>query len=301
MNIPIKSFIIKPKSPYNIRSHFENYKYKDPHPCQYEEGIWWRALKVKDKVIPVEVILNEDVDKPKLKVNFFTDTSKEEEDEIINQIKCIFNTDYDLKSLYKFMDKDPILRKIKDNHYGLIPASFPSVYEAVISIIIQQQISLRIAQHITSLLIKKFSDYVKIGNKEFWAFPTPSKLSNANISELKMCKLSERKAHYIKDFSNAVVSGKFDPESLRKCSHQEIINELTKFKGIGRWTAEMVIVTSISIDNMNPAGDLGARKAISHFYNNDKLMSEEEARVLTDKWGKYKGIITYYLIADALH
>lgn len=296
----MKSLIIKPGSPYNIKLHFENYKYEDPHPCQYKDGIWWRALRVKDKLIPVEVILNKNVDKPQLKVNIFTDTSKEEDSEIINQIKRIFNTDYDLKSLYRFMDKDPILRDIKDKHYGLIPASFPSIYEAIITTIIQQQISLRVAWHITASLIKKFGDCVRVNDKEFYAFPAPFRLANANISELKMCKLSERKAQYIKNFSNVVASGKFDPESLRKCSHREIINQLTKFKGIGRWTAEMVIVTSISLNDMNPAGDLGARKAISHFYS-DKFMSEEEVRALTDKWGKYKGIITYYCIAEGLH
>lgn len=249
----------------------------------------------------MEVILNKNVDKSQLKVNIFVDTSKEENEEIVSQIKRIFNTGYDLKPLYKFMDKDPILRRIKDNHYGLIPAASPSVYETVIAVIIQQQISLQIAWHMTALLIKKFGDCVKADNKEFWAFPAPSKLANAKISELRECKLSERKAQYIKDFSKAVASGEFDPESLRKCSHQEKVDRLTQFRGLGRWTAEMVIVTSIRLDYMNPAGDLGARKAISHFYNNDKLMSEEEVRVLTDRWGKYKGMITYYCIAEVLH
>lgn len=298
----MKSLIIKPKSPYNIRLHFENYMDKEPQSHQYKNGIWWQALRLKNnRLLPVEVILNKNVNKPQLKVNIFVDTSKEENDEIIDQIKRIFNTGYDLKSLYKFMDKDPILKHIKDNHYGLIPSNSANIYEATIKVIIQQQISLQVAWHMTALLIKKFGDCTKADNKEFWAFPVPSKLANARISELRKCKLSERKAQYIKDFSKAVASGEFNPESLRKCSHQEIIDRLTQFRGVGRWTSEMVIVTAISLDNVNPAGDLGARKAISHFYNNDELMSEEEVRALTNRWGKYKGIITYYCIAEVLH
>lgn len=298
----MKSLIIKPKSPYNIRLHFENYMHKEPRPYQYKKGIWRQALRLKNnKLVPVEVILNKNIDKPQLKLNIFMDASKGENDEIIDQIKRIFNTDYDLKPLYEFMDKDPILKRIKDKHYGLIPTNSPSIYEAVIAVIIQQQISLQVAWHMTASLIKKFGDCVKVDNKKFWAFPAPSKLANAKISELRKCKLSERKAQYIKDFSKAVASSEFNPESLRKCSHQEIVDSLMQFRGLGRWTSEMVIVTSISLDDMNPAGDLGARKAISHFYNNDKLMSEEEVRALTDKWGKYKGIITYYCIAEVLH
>ena len=90
-------------------------------------------------------------------------------------------------------------------------------------------------------------------------------------------------------------------KSLKNLSYEKIIEKLMQFRGLGRWTSEMVIVTSIGLDNVNPAGDLGARKAISHFYNNDKLMSENEVRTLTSRWGKYKGIITYYCIAEALN
>ncbi len=200
------------------------------------------------------------------------------------------------------MDKDPILKEIKDNHYGLLPGGcYPRIYEAVISVIIQQQISLKIAYHMISLIIQKFGDHIQVGDKTFWAFPTPYNLTNAGISDLRTCKISGRKAEYIRDFSKVVFNKTFNPESLKNLPHEEIIEKLTQFRGLGRWTSEMVIVTSITLDNVNPAGDLGARKAISHFYNNDKLMSENEVRTLTNRWGKYKGIITYYCIAEALH
>ena len=88
---------------------------------------------------------------------------------------------------------------------------------------------------------------------------------------------------------------------MKNCEHEEIIEKLTQIRGLGRWTVEMTIVTTINVENMSPAGDLGARKAISHFYNQDKLISEKETRKYTEKWGIHKGIITYYLIAEYLH
>ena len=298
----MKSFIIDAKPPYDIRLHFENYTSREPQPYQYKDGVWWQALRLgSGKLVPVEVIPGGIADEPQLKVNVFSDTSKEENDEILNQIKRIFNTDYDLKPLYEFMEKDPILRCIKNSHYGLMPSMSPSVYEAVISVIIQQQISLKVAWHMISLLVKKFGDCMDVDGRKFRAFPLPSRLADAEISELRGCKLSGRKARYIKDFSEAVDSGEFNPESLRNLSHQEITERLMRFRGLGRWTSEMVIVTSISLDDVNPAGDLGARKAISRFYNNGELLSEGEVRALTDKWGKWKGIITYYCIADIIH
>ncbi len=296
------SFILNPGAPYDIRLHFENYTSRGPQPYRYEGGAWWQALRLGNgKLVPVEVISGGIADEPLLKVNIFSDTSKEENDDVLNQIKRIFNTDYDLKPLYEFMEKDPILGRIKNDHYGLIPSVSPSVYEAVISVIVQQQISLKVAWHMISLLVKKFGDCIDVDGREFWAFPTPSRLADAEISELRGCKLSGRKAQYIKGFSEAVASGVFNPELLRDLPHQEITERLMRFRGLGRWTSEMVIVTSIGLDGVNPAGDLGVRKAISHFYNNGELLSEGEVRSLTDKWGRWKGIITYYCIVDVLH
>lgn len=253
------------------------------------------------KLIPVEVEINRDVDKPELKILIHSKITKSEENEVIKKIRWIFDTESDLKPLYKFMDSDPILRRVKENNYGLKHCSYSTVFEGIINTIIQQQISLKVAFHMSSLLVKKFGEHVKINNKEFWEFPLPEKLANATVKELKSCKLSRRKAEYIINFSRAVAKKKFNPESLKKLSRNQIIEKLMQFKGLGRWTIEMVIVTSIGLEGVSPAGDLGVRKAISHFYNNDKLMSEDEVRKLTDKWGKYNGIISYYLLAEMLH
>jgi len=112
-----------PGAPYDIRLHFENYTSREPQPYRYEGGAWWQALRLGNgKLVPVEVVSGGIADEPLLKVNVFSDTSKEENNGVLNQIKRIFNTDYDLKPLYEFMEKDPILGRIKNDHYGLIPS-----------------------------------------------------------------------------------------------------------------------------------------------------------------------------------
>jgi len=302
METVTKSIILRPKSPYNIKQHLENYGFKEPLPEIYDDGNWRRALRLKSgKLIAVEVEVNQDVDKPELKILIHSKIIKSEENEVIKKIRWIFDTESDLKPLYKFMDSDPILRRVKENNYGLKHCFYSTVFEGIINAIIQQQISLKVAFHMSSLLVKKFGEHVKINNKEFWEFPLPEKLANATVKELKSCKLSRRKAEYIINFSRAVAKKEFNPELLKKLSHNQIIEKLMQFKGLGRWTIEMVIVTSIGLEGVSPAGDLGVRKAISHFYNNDKLMSEDEVRKVTDRWGKYNGIISYYLIAETLH
>lgn len=299
----MKTIILKPNPPYDIKSHFEHYGSGDlqPYPAVYKSGNYWRAFRLNDKLVPVEIELNDDINKPKLTVTLHSNIGKAGIEKVIEKIKWVFATEYDLRPLYEFMDSDPILKGVKNNNYGLKPGYYSTVYEGIIVAIVQQQISLKIASHMVSLIVRKYGDCVKIGDREFWEFPSPGELAEATVKGLRECKLSGRKAEYIRDFSRVVARGEFNPESLKGYDYEEIVEKLTSFRGMGRWTAESVIVTSIGLENVNPAGDLGARKAISHFYNDDKLMSEAEVREFTEPWGKYKGCITYYLIAEYSH
>ena len=296
------SFPLSPKPPYDIKSHLESYSFGEPQPYIYSDSVWRRALRLKDgSLMPVEVEIGRDVESPALGVSIHSELADSQRQETIKKIKWIFNTEYDLLPLYEFMDSDPLLGKVRDNHYGLKPAYFPTVYEGIIVAILQQQLSLKFASHMTWLIVQKFGEFVMTDSKEFWEFPSPEKLAEAHLEDLRECKLSRRKGEYIVNLSQAAARKDFDPESLKNLSYEEILQRLTSFRGLGRWTAEMVIVTSIGHDSTSPAGDLGTRKAISRFYNKGELMPEEEVRRITEKWGKYKGIITYYLIAEHLH
>ena len=300
----METVTIEPKPPYDIKTHFEHYSLGDlqPSPAIYEKGIYRRAFRLKnDILVPVEIELNDDVDSPNLKATFHSAITNKEREKTIAKIKWVFETEYDLKPFYEFMNSDPILRRVRNNNYGLRPSYYSTVYEAIIVAIVQQQISLKVASHMVSLIVRRYGDCIRVGNKEFWEFPSPKELAKATVKGLRECKLSERKAEYIRDFSQVVAKGEFNPESLKKYDYVQIVDKITSFRGMGRWTAESVIVTSIDVENVNPSGDLGARKAISHFYKDDKLMSEAEVRKFTENWGRYKGFITYYLMAEYVH
>ncbi|MDI6734606.1 MAG: DNA-3-methyladenine glycosylase 2 family protein, partial [bacterium] len=75
------------------------------------------------------------------------------------------------------------------------------------------------------------------------------------------------------------------------------VEKLVRIKGVGRWTAELVIVTCTDHKEVLPAGDLGVRRVISNFASRD-LMSEKDIRKFTEKWGKFKALIIYYLICN---
>ena len=212
------------------------------------------------------------------------------------ELKNLFLLDYDVGPAYGFMRKYERLGRLTELLRGLRPENMAKdVFEGVIKAIIQQQISLNAAYAITGCLVQKFGEYVEFEGKRYYEFPSPEALAKARIEEMMECKLSRRKAEYIGGFAKAVIEG-YNPEALRKKSNEEVISELTGFKGIGIWSAELVLVAVLGRLDAIPADDLAVRRAISRFFFNEKKISAETVRKLAESWERHKGIIAYYLI-----
>ena len=218
--------------------------------------------------------------------------------EVENKVKKLLGIE-DATKLYKFMENDTVLKEIKKRLYGFGKAGLMSatIYEGVIKAIAQQQISLRVAENIIANMVEKFGGKMLFMNEYAYDFPSPVKLASASLQQLRKCGLSRRKTEYIKEFSKAVVEG-FDVEELKNKEPDEIMEILCNFKGIGRWTAELVMVAAIGL-NIIPADDLGVRKAISHFYFNDELQPPQVIRKFAEeKFGEHmRDAIVYLLMA----
>jgi len=291
------SFELQPTPPYNFDLQWKFYSSsKEPQPEIYKDGIWRRAFKIEDRLVPVKITFVGTVEKPKLRVNVFSKLDAKERRYLSDKIADIFRLKNDLRGLYNFMNKDEILLEIKNKLYGLRPPGIgASIFEGAIRVIIQQQISLRVAYVITGALVRRFGEKIEIDGEPYYDFPSPQVLASADENELRKCKLSRQKARYIKELALKVAEG-YNLEKIRKMNNEEAIEELMKFKGIGRWTAELILITTLGRMDLCVPDDLGARKAVSYFYFDGKLQSGDTIRKFTERWGEFKGWIIYYLI-----
>ncbi|MCD6522169.1 MAG: DNA-3-methyladenine glycosylase 2 family protein [Candidatus Diapherotrites archaeon] len=292
------NFFMQPKAPYSFEVSMqfiakENYA---PMPYVWRNKQFMQAFRFNGVIYPVRVESIGTIEKPKLCV---TTSNSAPKTRLKKELAHFFNLDYDLNSLYEFMGRDPKLKKIAQRFYGFrVPAMSSNLFEVIVNAIVQQQISLQVAAHMTSLLVKSFGERIDLEWETYWAFPTPQRLATTSIKQLKSCKLSTRKAEYIKDFSRAVASNEFDPEALWKMESQEVVEALTKFRGIGRWTAELVLAAGMNRPDYVPADDLGVRNAVSMYYFDGKRQDPKTVRKLLKRWGDYScGIIVYLLYA----
>ena len=268
-----------------------------PTPCIIKNQKWIRALKIDGRLAPIILEARGSIEKPELIIT--TSDSFLRKKKEIERFVFEFHGLKDAKNLYDFMDKDTVLRRIKERMYGFGRAGLMSatVFEGIIKAIIQQQISLKVAESITANLVERYGEKIKFCKEYAYEFPYAETLASLSLSELRSCGLSWKKAEYVKEFSLEVVNG-FNPEDLRNKSPEEIVEILTTFKGIGRWTSELVMVASIGM-NVIPGDDLGVRRAISHFYFKDKIQSAETIRKFAEKkFGSFmRDCLVYLLMA----
>jgi len=291
------SFELQPTAPYNFDLQWKFYSSsRDPQPEIYKDGIWRRAFKIEDRLVPVKITSVDTVEKPRLRVNTSSKLDAKEKKHLADKIADIFRLKDDLRALYDFMEQDRILRKIKKELYGLRPPGIgASIFEGAIRVIIQQQISLQVAYVMTGELVRRFGEKIEIDGEPYYDFPSPQVLASAKENELRKCKLSRQKSRYIKELALKVADG-YDLEKIRKMNNKEAVEELMKFNGIGRWTAELILITTLGRMDLSVPDDLGARKAVSYFYFDGKLQSGGTVREFTKRWGEFKGWIIYYLI-----
>jgi len=110
------SFELQPTPPYNFDLQWKFYSSsKEPQPEIYKDGIWRRAFKIGDRLVPVKITSVGTVEKPKLQVNIFSKLDVKEKKYLADKIADIFRLRDDLRELYNFMDKDEILLDIKIN------------------------------------------------------------------------------------------------------------------------------------------------------------------------------------------
>jgi DNA-3-methyladenine glycosylase II len=290
---------LKPTPPFNFELSTRIFSEGDAEIRRFEKGKYRQLLRTDNHLIMVTIKSSGTTNKPELSVDLDSNKPISDEDQksVQKTIINIFNLDFDLKPFYEDVKNDAVMAKLVKKLRGLKSPATSTVFEALVSSIIEQQISLKAAHSIERRMVKSFGDKLKIKDKNYYTFPTHQKLSSLTKEQLRECGLSFRKSEYIIDLSKEIVEGKLDLEELK--DHEdvnEIIQELSNIRGVGVWTSELTILRGMHKLEAFPADDIGLRRAISHYYCDDKRISAETARKIAARWGKWKGLAGFYLI-----
>jgi DNA-3-methyladenine glycosylase II len=123
--------------------------------------------------------------------------------------------------------------------------------------------------------------------------PTPAEILATPDETLRAAGLSRQKTAYIKDLAAHDLNGAVD--RLHELSDEQVLETLVAIKGVGRWTAQMVLMFRLGRPNIVPEGDLGVRKAIQIAYRMRKMPTPKQVTALGARWAPYGTIAAWYL------
>jgi DNA-3-methyladenine glycosylase II len=181
---------------------------------------------------------------------------------------------------------DPVLGDVIDRVGPYAIPRRPERFQALVRAIIFQQLAGRAAQTIYERFVKAVG-----GNR----FPTPELVLAASDETLRAAGLSRGKMAYIRDLAGHVRDRTLNFHRFAAMDDDAIIADLTRVRGIGRWTAEMFLMFNLHRPDVFPVDDLGVRNAVARLYAMSVPPPPKQLREFGERWRPYRTAAAWYL------
>ena len=210
------------------------------------------------------------------------------DDETDPVARAMVGAGFELDPFYAWAEGDEVLRELVPRLAGLRPPLAPDPYEALVSAISAQQVSLFAAFAIRNRMVERFG----ARGVHAYEFPTRERMAQANEEQLTELGFSRRKAEYVLGVARSDV----DFGALHTLSDDEVKTTLTSIRGLGEWTADWFLARHLARPRAWPAGDLGLVKAVSAFYFGGRKLSIAEVREAGARFDPFQNLTAHYLL-----
>jgi len=288
--VTIITHIIYPSFPFTLFPYLETYHPFLDRSFFWSKGRWWIALGER-KVEIAQVAEKGDGRNPFLEITV-------ESEETVEEVSSILGVNKDPLPFYQLGEKDPVMNEIIEEFYGArIPRS-RSLFEAAVTTILEQQISMKVA----SVLRKRFVEEWGRGplyreGEAIFAFPASRDIVKTSPEELRKIGMSGAKARAIHRLTEMIEEKEIDPEFLKTLPSSQVVDFLTHLPGIGAWSAQFIVARWMPTNDCFAPGDLGLRKAIGFFYQgSEHPVSTADAQEILRRFSPYERWAGWYLL-----
>jgi DNA-3-methyladenine glycosylase II len=194
--------------------------------------------------------------------------------------------EYDNNEIEFLKSHDKVLGAAIDQIGHIYRAVDHDMFSSIIHHIIGQQISTRAQVTIWQRLIDRIGDI------------NADNINSLELNELQKLGMTFKKAEYIKDFADKVRNKEFNINTLKDLSDEEIIKELSSLKGIGVWTAEMIMIFCLQRPDVVSFGDLAIHRGMRMLYHHRNI-DRKKFEKCKKRYSPYGTVASLYLWAIA--
>lgn len=274
------------------------------HNCvdRWDGSVYRRALPLAHGAVELAVGQDGPSEAPRLAVTLSGATGEGRNAEALarDALARLLGLDVDLTGFAAMAAQDPTLAGLTARLHGLRPPRFPTVFEGLVNGIACQQLSLDVGIHLLSRVTSAYGQPVGSDPEGPRAFPGPAELASAGPEALRQLGFSSAKAEATVAAARAVLDGALDLEALAGLEDGAALERLTGLRGVGRWTAEYVLLRGLGRLHVFPGDDVGARNKLKSFLAVEGDLGYADVARLTAAWWPYAGVVYFHLLLDSL-
>lgn len=294
------AFDIIPRPPYSFDFTVARFaRFASENVNLVENGQYKRLLAAGSQLALATVTNHGSVSKPRLAVIVNSHSSAPLKlAELEAQLRHILCTDLDLRPFYLIARKDPTLAPIITRFRGLRITASSTLFEALVTAVLSQQVNLTFAYAIKKELVEHFGRKWQLRGRTYYTFPEPGEFASQTVEAMRGFRLSNAKATTLIRLGEVF---RIDStlRGLATLDDESIVERLTRIKGIGRWSAEIALTYGLARTDAFPAGDLGVVKYVAQgLLGKAQKATEAEMRIFAERWRPYRALALAYCYAE---
>lgn len=211
-------------------------------------------------------------------------------------LRRVLGVDRDLSPFYRAAGRIAWLRPLLELGRGVKPPRYPTLWEACVMVILFQQISLQAASSIARRLVEARGVALESDGITLYAFPSAERVLAATDAELRSFGIGPSKVATLRRVGESLGSGELSEEVLEGLPSPEAASVLEGIKGIGPWSASVILLRGLGRLDVFPVTDVSVAR-------NLELAGAgkgEDLAGLLDRLGEQRGMLYYYLLLARL-
>jgi DNA-3-methyladenine glycosylase II len=215
-------------------------------------------------------------------------------------VDCLLSPHIDLAEWYRVAARNSRLRILAERFRGVKPPRFPSVFEALVNAFACQQLSLEVGLELLNRLAAVCDVRRGRASDVHYGFPSPRDVALGSPAKYRAIGFSRQKVRALLTLARAMERGDVDIETLPRKDDETVCRQLLALRGVGRWSAEYVMLRGLGRLHVFPGDDVGAQKRLARWLGRSARLDYAGVRKVVAPWQPYAGLVYFHLLLDGL-
>ncbi|VVB90497.1 HhH-GPD superfamily base excision DNA repair protein [uncultured archaeon] len=296
------TFDLKPLPPFRLDLTIWALRRRRDNIVDRWDGMTYRRVLVLDgKPVEVAVVQKGKPDEPELAITAMgMQLSSGTGSALAALLERMLGIRVDVSGFYRLAQNDSRLEYLASQFRGLKPPRFPTLFEALVNGIACQQVSLTQGIRLLSKLAATCGKTVEVQDSIAYAFPQPEDIAGLEPDAFRKLGFSRQKARALLELAHKVTDEHVDLEKMITLNDDDALSRLCELRGVGRWTAEYVLLRGMGRLHVFPGDDAGARNKLRNWLGVEEKLDYKGVNSLIARWNPYGGFIYFHLLLNDL-